>query len=55
MIGDDNRQDCRLKRSMSISVLFRRPNHNAWLFVIEENRNMAEGKDRKKFCAAARK
>jgi len=27
----------------------------AWLLVIDENRNMAEGSDRKNFCAAARK
>lgn len=58
MIGDNDRKNSRLEKGAMLLVFRRQQqelNHVAWLFVIEENRKIAEGRERKKFCAAARK
>ena len=56
MVGNDDRQDVGLREvagqvTSVISCTARR----TWLFVMEENRKIAEGSERKKAWAAERK
>jgi len=55
VVGDNYGEDVGLRLPSVCVTVGTQLKWVTWLFVMEEKRNIAEGKDRKNPCAAARK